>query len=708
MDVWKIHGKKTIKALMQTKSSLTSGITRTRKRLIERVNSLAADSLTMIDSVLEEQERIVQNDIKDIDALNDRMVTIHNQLQDFFGENSESNQTITFQTRDKVLSAKSGLKIVEEILQRNRLLKRNFKLVFYMSKEVEELQNNLTTFGELCVEDLTEKAKRPTSRPYSLHIGKVLADLDNTITNSDDLDDTLFAIHPHFKVPEDSLYCKIDTLPQSVISPPPLPPGANRQKMSTLPRLKKQVVYRKMVQSDTNDNLDLFSGTSNTPVATSVKSRNYKEEQTGVEDIANETKRSAEQLEQTDSGFGSISQSDFAEITSQESHKDFNQTHGDCANDQRTKPRSHSAVEMTTLDSDGKHTYELLTLPKRHSFFYCPDQLSNVRSQSVMDLTSVHATDSRLIFSPVDSKPQARSQVQSSSGSEADIQISPTSPSADRPTEKMETQKKGRIKSKQIGSDHVQNDIGISGLSVFDNNKIVICKPHENVVQLVDIQGVVLDEYDIAEPFGCCKVGDIAVAVTSRGRSSVTMFRVNGNDLRLWKWTFVNSCPGREMYGVGFAGSFLAIACQNKVVVLNEDDLKVCTVIQPHIPDKKKLFYQNVLFVELLLSDIGLDVFASDSKREVVSCTDAKTGVVKWTVSLNDPAGLIVTNGSLFVASKLRISVLKPENGRTLIEYRARAPKKPWAIAVCSDTFYVTRKAKGKDEASTVRAIPIL
>lgn len=737
----------------------------------------------MIEGVFEDQESIVKNDLSELNSLNDRMVAVHSQLQDFF---RDTTPDVTMTTRQQVLAAKAGLKHIEAVLESNKLLKRNINVTFYLSKEIEEVRKNLKTFGELCVEDLGSTSTRTSRRPYSLHFVENSSKNTNTSKPSEEtLDYAVFKNPSKNQMSGSLVYSTIVPDRQSKLdfSPPPLPPEWNKRKPPSSPTPKKKIVYRKQDQSrERNKNggqstrnvksepvknsqfsfeeLDHENGRfltipracgRNSITSTPATNKHSNMESTSflcIDSNSDDTQQvqtsdtqsdTSEHPGSADSGFESRSPIDKTD----EAHQKTNYKFGTDTNEHdEDKPARPMPRPRTSLLDKSKSTTDIPTaFTVATDISTLPHRTKDERFCNVYNLDGVVRDFTNAKEQCISAKNTGKNSCNESEGSESESTISADSKrketfnmtdvgqtfSTHTSEEHKTPWQTGDIDTLQKRQNPLYSSVDITktkfekklefasidarvsriaGMCVLESDKLVLTDTSCGTVQLADPSGDIIYQYSIPGPYGCCLIGESTVAVTSMINDTIYAFRVENCTLNLLKETKILCGKDTVFNGLSFCSTFLAIACLNKILVLNED-FSVRQSVQPVLPGKQKVFYKQVMFSEILKVGKNLHVFGSDFKRDIVSCTDVQTCKVEWTLSLNQPTGLVINKLALLVASKSKISVMRTDNGQVFRELRTEIPSLPHALAVFENKVYISRKSKSAEEARRIRIVPV-
>lgn len=771
LKIWAVHGSKTLKALKYTENTLVQGIKLIRRKMIEQINAVAAESLVMIGAVFEEQSTIVRNDMKDLEAINDRMAEVFPKIKDLPGNVTHA---ASLKRKNEMLSAKDDLEVIESLLEKCRLLKRNVRMKFYISEEVDEIQKKLTTLGELCVEDLNKpnSSKQPVGRPFSLKLGRIPSVKDAArigkearSEQEEELDMSLFAVRCKYETKADNEYCQVDLLSDNKPGPSPPPPPArpDTDTWPTLPMRKKTMVYYRkeslddgVVKGRMNTTGSKAGASTQQQLSSGVISNMHGQngatvtgygngdfdfdclgkstDVVGTSDITNTVALRRKNIdrpdtkENTDSGFWSGSRSvtgdDDNTLYVQSEEYARGSSNGEKAGFRPVpRPRRSLQVRRNTepelpriRESDScMPTTPAPTRCRSYIFEHTPmEECYNATAKAVGDGLERSTFQYKPYITPCQptftSCPLETTCTDSSSTDRhqmAELSLTNScTPKGITCTSKPES----HSIPNNSGSTKAMSDCPVSfitGLCILDPFFIVLANSAGDCVQLATADEGVIDEKHTEEPFGCCHIGNNLVAVSSKARKSVQVFKVDAGKLHYQNEISLPACQDGKLYDISYSLKFFAVACMTRVLVLNEN-FTVYKAIQPVTPGKKTWFYQKVLFSKIQATESGgLMVFASDCKKGMVSCTDAETEVVNWSVHLDQPSGLAVEKEMVVVASKMRITVLKQQNGQLLMEYRSNIPKKPLALALKDGKIYLSRKAKTALESRSVRVIKV-
>jgi len=219
--------RQTLTSLEEDEKRLLVGIKQIRRKLIEQLNEKATEALDIMTSVIDDQRERVDNDLGELEALNDRMVTMREQVLSLKPQGNTQN-TLDIKEVSKITAE---LCSVQTSLNQMRNAKRNMKLLYYISKEVQYVHSNFQSFGELSIEDVGS-SERSNRRPLSRVTSADSLDSVSATAWSKEygLDTSVFVLEPiepvrdsqtlYFSVPGDPLPCNTCKAP-----PPPLPPN---------------------------------------------------------------------------------------------------------------------------------------------------------------------------------------------------------------------------------------------------------------------------------------------------------------------------------------------------------------------------------------------------------------------------------------------------------------------------------------------------
>lgn len=204
-----------LQRVQRSEEKLTTGIKQMQDQMIEQVNKLATEALEMVSSVVGDQRSMVKRDIDRMQESTRKVTDIQCTVQPC----REGKQISV----EHAMSTVAAVDKLDATLTNKRLKDRNIKVLFYVSDEIQYMKKNLTSFGELCVEDINIINSDTRSRHSIISLGPCVK---TDIVLDDNFDGSVFVMPVDTSSDRDSLYVRIDR-PNSVnscsSSPPPLP-----------------------------------------------------------------------------------------------------------------------------------------------------------------------------------------------------------------------------------------------------------------------------------------------------------------------------------------------------------------------------------------------------------------------------------------------------------------------------------------------------
>lgn len=212
---WREKYSATLEQLGEMGGRLVDGIKQLRFKMIEQTNRLAADALEMVNSVIEDQRSMVKQNFAQLEEMNVQIEGISRSV-------NRCKETKDANIDDMFFLVRSVKRLNSEF-ENLELLDRNVKLHFYISDELQFMRNNLSSFGELCVEDPNCRNAGMRSRASKVSLAPSVQ-MDNM--SDDEIDSSVFVL-PSARpgsLNDQSIYCSIHLDPMaSCPKPPPLP-----------------------------------------------------------------------------------------------------------------------------------------------------------------------------------------------------------------------------------------------------------------------------------------------------------------------------------------------------------------------------------------------------------------------------------------------------------------------------------------------------
>ena len=255
----------------------------------------------------------------------------------------------------------------------------------------------------------------------------------------------------------------------------------------------------------------------------------------------------------------------------------------------------------------------------------------------------------------------------------------------------------------------------ITSIVVTDKQLLVACDYSHNCIQIYDSAGNRIQVYGLAKPFGLCLLRDNKIAVTSRNRSSVNIFNLDGGMLQFEKEHRLGNLV--SVFGLSCSNGFICACCLTHLVLFTEDLRPYSSVKAINGMESKgtlrrkkctKPVFSGVKYCAIDFTESNKSIFVSDFKQDrIVHIND--DGDVYWVLSVKAPKSIALYQGKLHVAAKKQIVIIDAVKGVIQREVHEGVPKYPWALFVddVNATMFITNGSITDAESRKIQSLPI-